>query len=986
MGLPDKPVGQSFLLCLSGSCCLFEKKTILLCRLYIFTMRDILIYTLLGLLLCGCRYDDSDLVHRIENLESRVATIDGQIGAINITIDELDAFASELELLIKEVESTADANAEDIAQLESAKESIESRIAELRDYVDRGIAENRSWVAATYATLSQYKSLAEDVAYIKATLSNFDSKIDGRISTLEGVMKYWVNSQLTGYYTIAEVEALLESMLQTIDDEHTAIRDELKSLSSAMNSMKASIVVAYTKAIEEAITQNSGVIDAKIAAEIEAVNSRIDSEVANINERIDAIEARVEELEDALDRIQALDVEFDIEELVYIPGVAFEFGYSVIGGDDETTVESFGDGGWSTRVTMVDASTGRIGVTPTDRGGEGKIVVIATSGVGGVCMKSLYFDEGVVKSVMDSYVVEWEAGTIDVTLTTNMTYDVRVAEDAAEWLSVVDTRAAFRDDVLTFAVTENGEESKRSGVVELLYGEGEVVYSFEIIQKVQPLSEPIIFADSAVKGACVERYDLNGDGELSYKEAAKVESLDASLLRNITESVTSFNELQYFVNLTSIPSSMFKGCANMQSITLPETITSIGEYAFYGCKSLERMDIPACVTNIGKYAFYSCVAISDIEIPDGIKTIGDSTFYGCESIDFITIPSSVTSIGNSAFMGCKNLQNITLPNSVTTIGGSAFRECSSMRNIYMSDSVLSMGEGAFKRCSSLTEISIPDFVTQISDEMFSGCASLKNITLPQGVTYVGANAFQGCSGLQRLVIPEGVTQLSDYILSDCTNLSTISIPSGILEIGKFAFSGCSSLQSLSIPEGVTMIGEYAFKNCSSISTIRLPEGIDMIKEYTFYGCSNLQSVNIPDGVTSFGNYAFYSCTNLTQIDMPYGVISIGNSAFYGCAMVSSVDIPDSVTSIGEKAFYMCSSMQRATIGSGVTSIGGSAFSVCSMLSEVYCTPVTPPSGATYMFDRNASDRKIYVPAESKERYVTTRYWSNYAQYLVGYTY
>jgi hypothetical protein len=55
-----------------------------------------------------------------------------------------------------------------------------------------------------------------------------------------------------------------------------------------------------------------------------------------------------------------------------------------------------------------------------------------------------------------------------------------------------------------------------------------------------------------------------------------------------------------------------------------------------------------------------------------------------------------------------------------------------------------------------------------------------------------------------------------------------------------------------------------------------------------------------------------------------------------------------------------------------------------MLTSVYCKPTTPPTAGNDIFYINASGRKIYVPTESVEAYKSAEYWSDYANYIVGY--
>ena len=137
-------------------------------------------------------------------------------------------------------------------------------------------------------------------------------------------------------------------------------------------------------------------------------------------------------------------------------------------------------------------------------------------------------------------------------------------------------------------------------------------------------------------------------------------------------------------------------------------------------------------------------------------------------------------------------------------------------------------------------------------------------------------------------------------------------------------------------------------------------------------------------ITRIGDYAFSWCESLTSITIPDSVTSIGDSAFYNCDSLVSVTIPDSVTTIEEYAFYWCESLTSITIPDSVTSIGYSAFYDCQDLESVYCKATIPPGGANNMFSNNASGRTIYVPKESVDAYKSAKWWSEYADDIVGY--
>ena len=232
-------------------------------------------------------------------------------------------------------------------------------------------------------------------------------------------------------------------------------------------------------------------------------------------------------------------------------------------------------------------------------------------------------------------------------------------------------------------------------------------------------TENIVFEDEVMKELCVKAFDTNGDGELSYTEAAAVTDLSKMTLTRKT--FKTFNEFQYFTSVKTVPSSYFS-TIGLREITFPKSITTIGSSAFKGC-----VNLTAVVMN------------------EGVKTIYSEAFSGCTKMTSIYLPESVTSIGGGLFYGCSALTKVEILCRIRS-----FPYYYSSGNYY----------GFFEGCSSLTSINIPESVTTIGDWAFRGCSSLTSISIPESVTSIGSRVFYGSTSLTSTYIK--ATSLSTY--------------------------------------------------------------------------------------------------------------------------------------------------------------------------------------------------------------------------------
>ena len=735
------------------------------------TMRKLFYFIpiLLGAILSSC-YDDeiNDIKNRLDTIEgTHIASLQEQVAAIKSTLPQLEKADKELKGYIEGLQTTASnlqkaieqtnneienveselkssistTKSEILDQLSSLKEDMEAELAQinsaittlqqkdteldesianLKDYTDTELANNKDWVNATFATLEQYKVLTDDIAIIKAqiealnkSIADLESRINEKIETeiaaaidllesaiqesvtditkayktaistakdeiteayataiesaiaaLETSMQSWVAEQLKGYYTIAEVEAKLAVLQNEVAENDELLQEEIDALSETFAKTKEDITEAYEKAIEEAITKNNGAITDKIAEEISVVNKRIDSEVAALNAKITTLQSQIDknsaDIAKLLDRIQSVS---------YIPA------YS----DGKATVK------YSNIRSQV---TFDFEISPKDA-----VVELAKVWKEALNVKATYTETRAV-SFVDLPITQFEAD-IDNGIISIVASGENLSDEFFAGTQSASARLAISD----------GNNSVTSDYIPL-----------EALE-IKPESNQIWYTNGSTTEPTTSPYYITNFG--------------ANIVSNQYDT-----EKGHWV------------------ITFDNDITEIGPWVFEKCWSLTSITIPDSVTSISAYAFRYCSNLTSVNIPDSVTTIGWSAFTGCSSLASITIPGSVTTIDWAAFSGCSSLVSITIFNGVKLIGRSAFERCSSLTSITIPDSVTSIGRDAFCGCSCLTSITIPDSVTSIGENAFYDCRSLTSVYCKPTTPPIGGDAmFNNNAAGRKIYVP-----------------------------------------------------------------------------------------------------------------------------------------------------------------------------------------------------------------------------------------
>lgn len=287
----------------------------------------------------------SSLQEELESTNSKITELKTSLE------DEIDSEMAGVLVILENLKSDTESELSSIngliSDLQSKDAALEEEIKELKKYVDDELAETEDWAEATFVTLKKHNELADIVAAvsvdadaIKTSIIELEERLNEKIAGIDGTnidesiaeavrsvtadytsaiseagqeitaayektieaaideletsMKSWVNTQLSGYYTIAESNAKLEALQTALEGKIIASENSIMNYIAGLeaeisrkvneNSKLISSLQNSLSSLSEEVVENANDIiqNAKaIEANAESIRSNTQSILAN---------------------------------------------------------------------------------------------------------------------------------------------------------------------------------------------------------------------------------------------------------------------------------------------------------------------------------------------------------------------------------------------------------------------------------------------------------------------------------------------------------------------------------------------------------------------------------------------------------------------------------------------------------------------------------------------------------------------------------
>ncbi len=226
----------------------------------------------------------------LESITGRVNSLEQQAEAIREDIKKLQDIDGKVNKRIDSLgkahlDSLKDNIRPEIDRLKQADVTLNNAITDLQNYVDGDLTNGiKGWANQTFSTLEREKEISDSLAGVFNFLGLEPDGMGG-----------WVSSKFNGYYTIAQVDAKIDSIGNKVDTVAQHIRQEIADL-------RDSLTDDYQTYIQNAI-EKGGIIDQAISDSVNTLRTEVNEKLVGINNEITELKARLTALENVVQSV-----------------------------------------------------------------------------------------------------------------------------------------------------------------------------------------------------------------------------------------------------------------------------------------------------------------------------------------------------------------------------------------------------------------------------------------------------------------------------------------------------------------------------------------------------------------------------------------------------------------------------------------------------------------------------------------------------------
>ena len=252
--------------------------------------------------------------------------------------------------------------------------------------------------------------------------------------------------------------------------------------------------------------------------------------------------------------------------------------------------------------------------------------------------------------------------------------------------------------------------------------------------------------------------------------------------------------------------------------------------------------------------------------------------------------------------------------------------------------------------------------------------------------------------ISSVTFPDSITSIDSYAFEE-QEITELVIPASVEKFGLGAFINMQSLQRFTYERIGYADSEYGIlRNCRNL---RYFQGISRMLSYNdnidtiivTYGAA----INSWFGPTYIDNTHAYDTRLTGKYDetpkairtylFPSELEVIGNFYLCNAPELAGITIPMNVRSIGRGAFMNCTSLDSLVfLGDTIETIADSAFYNCANLAYIRLQDTIPPTIYETTFYNVDRSIPVYIPQNSKDRYLQAPYWSEFTNYIEPWAY